>query len=115
MTKFANITVSLQAEIDSAKIRIEDWSKSFSDNPVYAFEFSDEAFLDVARVQVFEIVINMINKGATLDSLISFINSNVRNSALRPARSTSVQANTIAQNKGIAWAELADKFQYVEK
>lgn len=106
-----NLYGVLDARISNAQERIDkfrEWLEHGCD-PLYAFEWSDEAFAAAAEVcvlrRVREGVAGYVNGTQTLKNIEDYAAEEVLRGAKYPCKSTSQPSNLCALYKVQAWAE----------
>lgn len=121
------ITIKRLADFADEQVRtgergMKEFAVKLSKDAAYAFEWSNNAFKDAAKVHVGKTLqawIEMKN-GKTLeeyveqehaDVIMEEVNRTVVRAARWPERSTSVQSNVMKQEIAAVWAELSAKQQ----
>ena len=115
MTKLTLSRIERHAEelILQGQGSLEKFSKSFAENPAYAFEWSHDAFRAAARVQVGMNIRAWVKyEEASAEKIMDQVRRQVLHGAQYPERSTSMQSNIIKQEIVAVWAELLAKEDY---
>jgi hypothetical protein len=99
--------VQAESSLASAQARVEKFAKTLVEDPSYALEWSDDVYLDGARVQLFKRILNGLeHPQCTLDAVVSTIESELMNMALYIYnRSTGQGKNRLQDCKVSVWAQ----------
>lgn len=101
----------IQRSLVAAQARVEKFAKALVEDPAYALEWSDDVYLDGARVQLYKrIAEGLEHPECTLDAVVSTIESEFMSTALYIYnRSTGQGKNRFQDCKVSVWAtELAN-------
>lgn len=107
-------------KIELAQHTLDKFKATFSEDPSYAFEWSDSAFTAAAEVNVFGSVVRSLKHipaPGEPEVTIETIRAHATEQALRrahyPSHSTSVPSNHMYQSVTSAWAEVIELLKYL--
>ena len=86
---------------------LDQWKVKFTEDPMYALEWSDDVFRDSAKLYLWKLLHLTVSKIGIVEGKAEFL-KRCQEEALRaakwPSRSTSPQTNISKQALGSAWA-----------
>lgn len=90
-----------------ARRRIESFKSDLDDGPFSALENCDSTFSDAAKLRVLTIVKAMLDRGDSVEAIVSHAMKEVMRGARHPRDSTSPTSNLAHRMLTAAWAEIA--------
>ena len=110
MKTLAQARAYFQHNLETSERNLAEFQKKLDRDPAYALEWSQAAFTDAARVRLCKAV--LVDLSDCEDELIveriqSHLTQQALNEARRPARSSSVTGNLMAQEWASVCAEAA--------
>ena len=95
----------------------EKFMAEFKKNPNYALGWSEGVFRSAAKAQVLKEVKIALeeNSELTVAKVKEYAEKNMLNRATHPARSTSATRNLVDEYELVAWSELVELCQKMEK
>jgi hypothetical protein len=120
--RFECTVEGLKYDVQYRQKELDTWKARFEKDPLYALEWSKEAFDNAARLFVAQqalVWLTSTESTATPSARLTTLMEQARDAALRaarwPASSTSQPSNEAERCKGAAWAELYESLRWVEK
>lgn len=88
-----DIQSRLEGKRNAYAERLNKFKEKLDTNPVYAFEWSRNAFEAAAWIQEATKAIEALQNGSPIDTIIDYFKRQVMSGAISPASSTSVTSN----------------------
>lgn len=111
MTKQDFLVKRFQWKLEQAQSDILEFVGKVQHDAAYALSWSNSVFSVAAKERVYKQVLNSINEGTDVDTIIGGVTDRVLHKAKYPAQSTSPTSNLIEQYELAAWAEVLSDLQ----
>lgn len=122
--RFERTVEGLKYDVQYRQKELDTWKARFEKDPLYALEWSKDAFVNAARLFVAQQALEWLTSTTThvqpnprvrLTTLVEQARDEALRAARWPASSTSQPSNEAERCKGAAWAELYESLRWVEK
>jgi hypothetical protein len=101
---------ALRVRVAVAKSSLDEWGAKFLKDPVCALEWSNQAFIQAARFEIFTTIIDALdalpdNPENSFEKIVAYVRRDALRGARSPASSTSMPYNLMDTCRTQAWAD----------
>lgn len=106
---FGSLVDDIFASVASGLKAKAEFMSRFEENPMNAFEWSNDVFAKMAELEHNQQILDLLKKSVSLEDIIQTLQDNVDRHALYPHFSTSPTSNLVAVYRARASARLIER------